>query len=62
MYSLGYTPHGLRPSRVTETSATLIDIWINNNSIVVNSAIVRTSTSDHFPLHVGIDISGVVDN
>ena len=52
MYSLGYTPYVLRVSRVTKTSATLIDsIWINNNSIVVNSAIVRTSAYDHFPVH-----------
>ena len=39
-----------KPTRVTNTSATLIDhIWTNNFSSVQKSTIIYDNTSDHFP-------------
>ena len=50
MFSYGYMPLILRPTRVPGRSATLIDnIWINNETLLVNSGIIKCDISDHFP-------------
>ena len=49
--SMGYIPLIVRPTRVSNTSQTLIDqIWTNDVSMMVNSALLLTDTTDHFPI------------
>ena len=49
LYSYNYLPVLLRPTRVTSTSATLLDyIWSNDLFFVKNSGIVMSNISDHF--------------
>ena len=51
MYSFGYVPLILRPTRIREMSATLIDnIWINDETLLVRSGIIKSEISDHFPI------------
>ena len=49
LYSYNYLPVLLRPTRVSSTSATMLDhIWTNDLSFVQNSGIVMSNISDHF--------------
>ena len=55
MFSYGYMPQILRPTRVTARSATLIDnIWLNDESLLVSSGVVKSVISDHFPVFVRV--------
>lgn len=55
MFSFGYMPVVLRPTRVTSHSATLIDhIWSNAVHDVSSSGIIRYSATDHFPTYVQV--------
>ena len=55
MYSYGYMPQILRPTRVVRGSATLIDqVWVNDETLLINSGIVKSSISDHFPVFIDI--------
>ena len=61
MYSFGYTPLIVRPTRVTSHSATLIDhIWINDDYLVSDRGIVRSSITDHFPVYASLNKSQAV--
>ena len=45
----------LRPTRVTETSATLIyQVWINNETMLIYSGIIKCTISDHSPVFIEI--------
>ena len=47
--SFGFAPHILQPTRVTSTSATLIDnIFINNISLSSTGGNITASVSDHY--------------
>ena len=53
MYQYGFLPLINRPTRVSSTSATIIDnIFSNNNDVITNSCqgIMVTDISDHFPI------------
>ena len=53
LYSYSYSPLINRPTRITETTATIIDnIFTNNHSTLVDSChgILITDISDHFPI------------
>ena len=56
-YSYGYSPLVNRPTRVTDSSATIIDnIFTNNHDATVDAfqGILVTDISDHFPIfHLG---------
>ena len=48
-------PQILRLTRVTETSATLIDhVWINDETMLINSGIIKCTISDHFSVFIEI--------
>ena len=52
MFSYGYLPLILRPTRVTYSSATLVDnIWCNNTDV---SGVIKSEISDHFPIYSNI--------
>ena len=57
LYSYGYSPLINRPTRVTNSSATIIDnIFTNNHDATVDAfqGILVTDISDHFPIfHIG---------
>ena len=57
LYSYGYSPLINRPTRITSTSATIIDnIFTNNHDATVDAyqGIMVTDISDHFPIfHIG---------
>ena len=61
MYSNMFIPLINKPTRVTETTATLIDnIWCNDvfNTKDFSSGIIFNTTSDHFPIfHILHDVS-----
>lgn len=51
----GFHPLILRPTRVHCHAATLIDqVWINNIDNVVNSGVILSTISDHFPIYSNI--------
>jgi len=51
LYSHMFYPTITKPTRVTNTSATLIDqIWHNNLQTYYSSGIIYTTISDHFPI------------
>jgi exonuclease III len=63
MSSYGYMPKILRPTRVTERSATLIDqIWTNDLKSVSESGIVLSNISDHFPVFARVKCPNRVMN
>ena len=63
MYSIGCIPQILQPTRITGTSATLIDhIWVNDLSGVCRSGIIRSTISDHFPVFLSYSKSSIIDN
>ena len=50
MLSFGLLPVVTRPTRITHTTATLIDhVFVSNNSKLHNSGIILSHISDHFP-------------
>ena len=56
--SHGFTPLILQPSRVTATSATLIDnIFVNKLDISSTGGNITSSISDHFPQFTSFDFS-----
>ena len=49
--SMGFHPLIVRPTRVSNTSQTLIDqIWTNDTGAEITSALLLTDISDHFPI------------
>ena len=59
MYSFGYMPHILRPTRVAGQSATLIDnVWTSDGTLLINGGIIKSGISDHFPVFIDIVGSG----
>ena len=49
-FSFGLLPVITKPTRVTPTSATLIDhIWVNNKSKTHTAGVILSHASDHFP-------------
>ena len=57
LFSHGFFPVINRPTRIAETSATLIDnILVNKLSMKLSSAILFADISDHFPVVVQSDI------
>ena len=49
--TLGFHPLILRPTRVNQYSATLLDqIWTNNTTTIIESGIVLSDITDHFPI------------
>ena len=62
MYSYGMLPKILRPTRVTRSTAALIDhIWINRDDRFSSSSICLSDISDHFPTFISLK-SGTVRN
>lgn len=49
IYSHSYTPTIIKPTRITPSSATLIDNILTNNQVTVNSVILVTDITDHLP-------------
>ena len=57
MYSHGCMPYIVRPTRVTRSTSPLIDnIWLNDESLLVSSGVIRNCISDHFPIFVKLKI------
>ena len=57
-YSYYYYPTITKPTRVTPTTATLIDhIWTNNMENYETSGIIYTTISDHFPIFSSFSLS-----
>ena len=55
----------LRPTRVSATSATLIDhVWTKDITSVYNAGIIASHTTDHYPVYANFlsRASGVTDN
>ena len=51
MHSFDFFPVVLRPTRISNTSITLIDhIWVNKTSEITDTGIILTNISDHFDL------------
>ena len=51
MYSHGCMPYIVSPIRVTRGTVTLIDnIWLNDESSLVSSGVIRNCKSDPFPI------------
>ena len=48
--SLSLLPLITRPTRITETSATLLDNFIVNNPSNITSGILTVDVSDHLPI------------
>jgi hypothetical protein len=60
MTSKHFLPMILRPTRITPTSATLIDnIFINAFECVVESAIITHDISDHLPIMTWLDLEPI---
>lgn len=55
IYSYSLIPTIFKPTRITETSATIIDNILTNNENTVNSAILVTDISDHLPTIITTD-------
>ena len=49
IYSYHLVPTILRPTRITETSATIIDNIITNSNENIKTGIILTDITDHFP-------------
>jgi hypothetical protein len=49
IYSYHLVPTIYKPTRITESTATIIDNILTNNENIVSSTIVVTDTSDHMP-------------
>lgn len=57
LYSHSFFPTITKPTRVTETSATVIDHnWINNIENYRESGVIYTDISDHFPVFTVIKL------
>ena len=51
MFSFGFYPLIIKPSRITKDSATLIDnIFVNITDGKINSGLLVTDVSDHLPV------------
>ena len=50
IYSYSITPTVYKPTRITATSATIIDNILTNNEVIIQSSIIVTDISDHFQL------------
>ena len=58
LLSYSFLPSIQNPTRVTESSATLIDnIFYDSSSCRIKSAVVYSDISDHFPVVIHINIS-----
>ena len=49
IYSYSILPTIYKPTRITETTATIIDNILTNDENVIKSAIIVTDITDHFP-------------
>ena len=50
IYSYSLMPVIYKPTSITETTATIIDIILTNNRNIIKSSILVTDISDHFPI------------
>ena len=57
IYSCSFIPTIYKPTRITETTATLIDNILTNCDSVQNSAIFVTDISDHMPTSLVSNLS-----
>jgi len=59
IYSYSLMPTIYKPTRITKTSATLIDNILTNNENILHSAILLTDVSDHLPtiLSTNLDVT-----
>lgn len=63
LYTYYIFPVITKPTRVTSTSATLIDhIWTNNFHTPSTNGIIYTTLSDHFPIFTSFPVSGSCKN
>ena len=62
IYSYSIIPTVYKPTRITATSATVIDNILTNNEEIIQSSIIVTDVSDHFPTVLTIDIDLVYQN
>ena len=52
-----------QPTRITETTSTLIDhIYVNTNVNIKNSDVIQWSISDHFPVYAAIETDNNLKN
>ena len=51
-----------KPTRITETTATLIDNILTNNEQIVQSTIVVSDITDHMPTILSINLNFVNSN
>lgn len=57
MFSLGFYPLILRPTRITKDSASLIDnIFINKSNVKTKSGLLVTDITDHLPVFTVLDM------
>ena len=56
LFSFSYLPVVSKPTRITETSATLIDnIFVRSNKTLLKSAIIYCDIADHLPIIVCVE-------
>ena len=60
--SFSYLPTIYKPTRITETTATLIDNILTNNEQIVQSTIVVSDITDHMPTILSINLDFVNSN
>jgi hypothetical protein len=57
IYSYSFMPTIYKPTRITETTATIIDNILTNNLNVIKSSIIVTDLSDHLPTILSTDVN-----
>ena len=62
IYSLSLLPTIYKPTRITETTATLIDNILTNNDEIVQSTIVVSDITDHMPTILSTNLDLVTSN
>ena len=62
IYSFSLLPTIYKPTRITETTATLIDNILTNNEQIVQSTIVVSDITDHIPTILSINLNFVNSN
>jgi len=58
IYSYSLIPTIFKPTRITETTATIIDNILTNNLNIVQSSILVTDISDHLPTVLSTNLDG----
>ena len=62
MYSFGFFPSILKPTRITNSSATLIDNIFVNNLLFSNADLLDADIFDHLPIFATLDKFSYVQN